>query len=280
MGLLCARITECVLHVLWGDVLDVPEEVGEAAEAPAAAAAPDATHRPRRRRGRTALLIAGAAVLGLVAGTCAGYLVQAEREPTRLPSLSQPALKQARGEAPEPLSAARDRRVKTNGDLRKLLLKKPAGAKDAEWLEGADGWLDLAGYADTYEEPGQMFGSLVSDEFRRAAVTGWQVGSSYTVEIRLIQFRQEEGVAAGDTSDNNQYWAEEKPNKSWAVPGTGNGMAYVHTQPKTEAGYLPVYTAEAHAWRGDIAMEIWVDASSPITKKQIMDLAERQMERL
>lgn len=38
-----------------------------------------------RRRGRTALLIAAAVVLGLVAGTCAGYLVQADREPTGLP---------------------------------------------------------------------------------------------------------------------------------------------------------------------------------------------------
>ncbi|WP_367669716.1 hypothetical protein [Streptomyces sp. DT2A-34] len=111
--------------------MDVPEEVGEAAPRP----------RPRRR-GRTALLIAGAVVLGLVAGTCAGYVVQADREPTKLPSLSQPTLKQSRGEAPEPLSAARDRRVKTDGDLRKLLLKKLAGAKDADWLEGADGWQD------------------------------------------------------------------------------------------------------------------------------------------
>ncbi|MFD0508364.1 hypothetical protein ACFQ0G_47425 [Streptomyces chiangmaiensis] len=143
--------------------------------------------------GRTALLIAVAAVLGIVAGTCTGYVVQAGREPTKLPSLSQPALRQAKGQAPEPLSAERDRRVKTDGDLRRLLLKKPAGAKDAEWLEGSDGWLDLAGYADYYEQPDKAFGDLVGDEFRRAAITGWEVGDSDTVEILLIQFRQEEG---------------------------------------------------------------------------------------
>ena len=41
-------------------------------------------------------------------------------------------------------------------------------------------------------------------------------------------------------------------------------MAYVHTRPKTEAGYLPLYSAEAHAWRGDIAMEaLIVVLSSP-----------------
>lgn len=235
----------------------------------------------RRRRGRTALLIAGAAALGLVAGTCAGYLIQADREPTKLPPLSQPTLPQATGPAPQPLSATRDRRVKTDGDLRKLLLKKPKGAKDAEWLEGADGWLDLADYAGSYEEPGEVFGDLVDDEFRRAAVIGWEEGESYTVEIRLVQFHQEDDLAAADYSDNNQYWADEgTTTDSWAVPGTGDGMAYVHREPETKAGYLPMYSAEAHAWRGDIAMEIWVYGSKAVSKKKIMDLAERQMERL
>ncbi|KMS69524.1 membrane protein [Streptomyces viridochromogenes] len=239
-----------------------------------------ASPRPRRR-GRTALLIAGAVVLGLVAGTCAGYLVQAEREPTRLPSLSQPTLKQAEGEAPEPLSAAQDRRVKTDGDLRKLLLKKPAGAKDTEWLTVTDGWQDMASFASNYDKPDMMFEELVSDEFRRAAVTGWQVGSSYTVEIRLVQFRQVERVSAPGTTDNDQYWAEDEDSTdSWPIPDTGEGMAYVHNKPETEAGYLPLYSAEAHAWRGDIAMQIWVYADKPISKKKIMDLAQRQMGRL
>jgi hypothetical protein len=235
--------------------------------------------RPRRR-GRTALLVAGAVVLGLVAGTCAGYLVQADREPTKLPSLSQPTLPQAKGEGPEPLSAARDRRVKTDGDLRKLLLKKPAGAKDAEWLAGADGWMDQAEYADSYGNPADIFGDLIRDEFRRAAVTGWESDDS-TVEIRLIQFREEERVAAADSVDNGQYWADsEDSTESWSIPGTGNGTAYIHTDPEIEAGYLPLYSAEAHARRGDIAVEIWVYDSKPISKKRIMDLAERQMERL
>lgn len=235
--------------------------------------------RPRRR-GRTTLLIAGAAVLGLVAGTCAGYLVQADREPTKLPSLSQPVLKQAKGEAPEPLSAAQDRRVKTDGDLRKLLLKKPGGAKDADWLGDDDGWLGLAGYADAFEKPAGAFSDLVADQFRRAAVTGWKAGNS-TVTIRLIQYRQEETVVAGDVAGDGQYWAEDEDStRSWAVPGTGDGMAYVHDEPETEPGYLPVYSAEAHAWRGDIAVEVWVHDTKPITKKKIMDLAERQMERL
>ncbi|GEC09235.1 hypothetical protein SSP24_68900 [Streptomyces spinoverrucosus] len=243
--------------------------------------APESTATRPRRRGRTALLIAGAAVLGVVAGTCVGYQVQADREPVPLPPLSQPVLPQATGPAPEPLSAAQDRRVRTDGDLRKLLLKRPAGTKEADWLPASDGWMDIAAYADTFTEPGATFSSLVSDEFRRAAVVGWEVGSSYSVEIRLVQFRHEDSLAAADSVSNLQDWAESEDGvESWNIPGTGDGMAYVHTPPDTKPGYEPMYRAEAHASRGDIAMEIWVYGDRRIPKKTIMDLAERQMERL
>ncbi|WP_369036175.1 hypothetical protein [Streptomyces adonidis] len=236
--------------------------------------------RPARRRGRTTLLIATAAVLGLVAGTCVGYLVQADRDPTPLPSLSQVTLAQAEGEAPEPLSAARDRRVRTDGDLRKLLLKKPKGAKEAEFLTGGDGWMDLAGYAAEYDESGNMFGSFLGSEFRRAAVTGWEAGDT-SVEIRLVQYRQEETVAAPEAAENGHYWAEQEDGtKSYPVPGTGDGTAYVHTEPVAELEGVSAYNAEAYAWRGDIAMEIWVYDSKPISRQLIVDLAKRQMEQL
>ncbi|WP_078959667.1 hypothetical protein [Streptomyces sp. NRRL B-24085] len=224
-------------------------------------------------------MIAGAAVLGVVAGSCVGYVIQADREPTKLPSLSQPVLAQAKGPGPEPLSAAQDRRVKTEGDLRKLLLTKPTGTKEADWI--GDGWLDIAAYANEFTDPGEKFTDLVGDEFRRSAVVGWEVGSSYNVEIRLVQYRQEDSMAALDSSLIHQGWAEEETaTDSWSIPGTGDGMAYVHTRPDIEPGYLPQYTAEAHAWRGDVSMEVWIYGTKSITKKMIMDLAERQMERL
>lgn len=254
-----------------------PDEAG-AGEEPAGY---DAAPRPRSRpRGRTASLIAAAAVLGVVTGACTGYLVQADREPTALPSLSQPVLTQKKGEAPAPWPAARDRRVKTDGDLRKLLLKKPRGAKDEEFLMGDDGWMRLADYASLFEESAREFGGLVADEFRRAAVTGWRKGDT-TVEIRLVQYRQEEVTVAADHAAGAQHWSEAEDDvDSWDIPGTGDGMAYVHTRPDSEPGYLPVYTAEAHAWRGDIHMEIWIADTKRISKKEILGLAERQMERL
>ncbi|MEU4154640.1 hypothetical protein [Streptomyces sp. NPDC026659] len=232
--------------------------------------------RPRRR---TARLLTCAVALGLIAGTCAGYLVQAAREPGELPSLSQPKLAQSRGEAPEPLSAARDRQVKVNGDLRRLLLPKPAGARDDAEVVSADGWLSLTAYAGEFGEPKAAFETLVQDQFRRAATTGWLQGQR-SVEIRLVQYRQEEAKSAAASAEEGRYWAErEAHTRSWPVPGTGDGISYVHDRPATEYG-VSVYEAEAHAWRGDIAMEIWVYDTKPVPATLIQDLAKRQMERL
>ncbi len=108
-----------------------------------------------------------------------------------------------------------------------------------------------------------------------------------------MQFRQEESIAAADSAENHQFWATfdgkewdspwtdgDKNTKSWTVPGTEDGMAYVHTVPVAEPGYEPVYSAEAHAWRGDLAMEIWIYSTEPVPRKTVLGLAERQMERL
>ncbi|MFB7498927.1 hypothetical protein ACFC09_30300 [Streptomyces sp. NPDC056161] len=235
--------------------------------------------RPRRR-GRTTALVAVAAVLGVVAGTCTGYLIQADREPTELPSLSQPVVKQAKGEV-EPLSAAQDRRVKTDGDLRKLLIARPAGTRDG-FLEGVDdGWLDQAAYSNWYKHPAAQFEILTDTQFRRAVGTSWRVGDTYEVEVVLAQYRQELDLAASEATGGDRYWAESQDGtRSWPVPGTGSGQAYVHDKPYRESGYVPVYSAEAHAWRGDISVEIFIHDTKPVSKEKILDLAERQMGKL
>jgi hypothetical protein len=284
MGLLRAD-SESALHLLWGDVLEVPEgsetpeRPGVSDDAPilAPGTASDAPSGPRpRRRGRTTLIVATAAVLGLVAGTCAGLVVQAHRAPTELPPLSQPVVTQAEGPAPEPLSAAQDHRVKTDGDLRKLLLPRPKGTKVPEWAqEQKDGWLDLAGYAHALEDSDREFDDLTEAEFRRAAGVSWSVGSTDSTEIRLVQYRQEENLSAAIRAND---WNVDDATGS-PFPGSSDGMVYLF-KPERKAGYLPVYKAQAAAWRGDIAMEIWIYDTKPIPKSKIVDLAERQLERL
>ncbi|MEU2773407.1 hypothetical protein ABZ646_10825 [Streptomyces sp. NPDC007162] len=246
--------------------------------------APPDTPPATRRRRRTPALIAGAAALGVVAGACVGYLVQADRAPTALPSLSQPSLAQAKGAGPEPLSAAQDRKVKTDGDLRNLLLRKPAGSRKALIEVGGDGWMDLTAYAEEFQSPANAFRRLArEDELRRVAVVDWREGSTYTAEIRLVQYREtERGTQAADDADagnENAQPPDDHTTDGWPIPGTGDGMAYVHNKPDTSYG-VSLYSAEAHAWRGDIAMEIWIYDTKPIPEAKVMDLAKRQMEQL
>ncbi|MEU3896449.1 hypothetical protein [Streptomyces sp. NPDC045251] len=236
--------------------------------------------RPRRR-GRTAVLIGAATVLGLVAGTCTGVLVQADREPAELPPLSQAALAPSTGKAPKPLPADQDRQVRTEGDLRDLLLEKPRGAEESDWLEGFDGWMGLAGYAGIFGNPQEAYEYLLRNEFRRAAVTGWEVGEKYSVEIQLIQYRQEEVLGAAEANAKGQLSAGGNGVGDWSVPGTGDGRAYVYDEPVPglDASQFP-YRAVAHARRGDIAVQILVSGAKRIDEKLILDLAEQQMERL
>ncbi|MEU8468725.1 hypothetical protein AB0F30_12540 [Streptomyces sp. NPDC029006] len=255
-----------------------PEITGPAE--PGAAGTGAAGARPAGRWGRTPVFLAGAALLGLIAGTCAGYLVQAGRAPTPLPPLSQPTLTQARGPAPEPLSAAQDHKVRTDGDLRRLLLKKPAGGRETPYGGDRDGWLELLQVAASYNSPANAYGWQLSQEFRRAATAGWREDGDRTVVIHLFQYRQEDTFGARDAAKGDYISAAEGGGAdSWAIPGTGDGTAYARRTPETAFGGS-VYTAEAHAWRGDIAMEIYMYDTHPVPKKTIVDLAKRQMERL
>lgn len=228
-----------------------------------------------RKRGRTGLLISVAAVLGVVGGVCTGYVIQAGRSPDPLPPLSQSVVGQARGKASAALPADQDRKTKTDGDLRKLLLSRPAGAQDAVFTPGEDGWLSLTDYAETFHKPAGAFSNLMSRDFRRAAVTTWQDGP-YTVQIRLIQYRDEKLVFSANELQSAENWASQQTARSEAIPGSGSGRVYFGDGP----GARGAYQARAHARRGGIVMEIWVDDAEPIDAEKVLELAERQWERM
>ncbi|WP_258399459.1 MULTISPECIES: hypothetical protein [unclassified Streptomyces] len=252
-------------------------ETGETGEAEAGEADRPAAV-PSRRRGRTPALIAAAAALGVLAGGCVGYVVQAGRPPTQLPPLSQPVLRQGKGDVPL-LSAAEDRQVRTDGDLRELLLPKPRGARDENI--GDDGWMDLAEYATWNEHPGAGFRRALQNQLRRVADANWRIGATYSVEIRLVQYHQELAPSARDAVRDQEGWVGSKPDvDSRPVPGAGDGMAFVSRRPRTAPGYLPMYQAEAYASRGDIVMQMWITDTRPVPEKKIMDLAKRQVSRL
>ncbi|WP_407565755.1 hypothetical protein [Streptomyces sp. 184] len=264
---------------------------------PAAGAAygppPPAARPPRRRGLRTALLLAAAVLAGTLGGVTYGYAEQAGEPPTPLPPLNQPGLAHPEkplpdAEAPEPLSAAQDRRVKTDGDLRELLVSKPAGTVDAETDIGGSGEGWLAPYevvADT-GAPGDMLGFMLEKGLRRTAFTSWRKegGFDSVVMINLFQFRNDATAGSVDYLAEQQMIASigmtggEVPSVS--LKGSANGRAYFLEEPYEEAGVPPLYQGTAVARRGDIVMEIYLIESSPIEEKDLTKLAERQLERL
>lgn len=253
-----------------------------------AANAPDATlsdARPRRRRGRTTLLIAAAAVLGVGAGVATGYGVQYQRPPTPLAPLAQQGLA-----TPKPIKADdsttyrsinANRWDKSDDDLTKMLLEAPQGAAQvSRGLEPVGDWA-----ADWFNEPGRGFHSINADAIRRVGVTRWQEGERVSVVITLLQFRDREG-AEQYAKEQSGYMPSEKEgagNLGVALPDglKGTGRAWVFSKPHEKAGYMPVHEARAIARVGNIAVFMdYFDNTGAISEKDVVDLAKRQVEQL
>ncbi|WMX45877.1 hypothetical protein [Streptomyces roseicoloratus] len=238
---------------------------------------------PRRRAGRTVALIAVAAVLGVVGGTAVGYGIQAEREPTPLPALNQtdlayPAKPAPKGQEPPALSVAEDRGLKTEGDLSKLLLPKPAGAKKSEFVP-EDGWRSVASYASDFNGPSTELAYLLDGGIRRVVTTGWRTGRYKYTEINLVQFRSDGGQGAAEHSEGQRRFMDAEAGESQPVKGSADGRTYL-LPVKRKAGYEDMYRARAYVHRGDIAVEIFVTDIKKISQKEISSLAERQLGRL
>ncbi len=217
-------------------------------------------------------------MLGTAGGTAVGYRVQADRPPTPLPPLNQPDLAYPaeplpRGERPAPPSAAEDSRVKTDGDLRALLLPKPAGARnvDAGWLR--DGWSDTTTHARGHDYPAEAFERLVQGDLRRIAGVAWQRAGGGETHIELMQFHS--GAAAMTEAEQKR---EDIPGDGAPLRGSGNGRYHVYGP--DEHGSGPDVRARAVAQRGDIVIDITLRGGGRAGPAEIRSLAERQLERL
>ncbi|MFI1190748.1 hypothetical protein [Streptomyces californicus] len=248
----------------------------------------DAAPARRRPRGRTTLIIAAAALLGTAAGVAVGYGVQAERPPTPSAALSQPGLgypAKSASKAPTPLPAAEDRQVKTDGDLRKLLVDRPRGARQTlvDELGLTDGWEPIEQYAERYKKPQHMFPLLAERDLRRVASAAWEQGEHRETSIQLVQFRAGERLGASAHFDSQmEYMSWEGPGANdfgHAIKGSREGRYFLYPVDR-KPGYLPFYKARALAVRGDIMLDIFITDSAPIREKDIRTLAERQLERL
>ncbi|MGW1818844.1 hypothetical protein ACWCQM_35445 [Streptomyces sp. NPDC002125] len=258
------------------------EAQGTRAEAPAAPARP-------RPRGRTALLIAAAALLGISGGTAVGYGIQAERPPTPLPALSQwelvyPAKALPADKVPAPLPASQDRQVRTDGDLRKLIIDRPSGwseDKDEDWVD--DGWMTVGDFAREFDNDDTTYQYFLESDIRRVAAAAWKKGPHREAEIQLVQFSSGTETRAADFAEGQRSYmsgAERGAgNEGDAVKGSGEGRYYLYAVDR-KPGYLPFYRARAVMHRGDVMVQINLFDTRPISKKDIRTLAERQLERL
>ncbi len=242
---------------------------------------PDAApERPKRRRGRTTALILAAALLGVAGGTAFGYTVQAEREPTPLPALSQQDLAYPAKSDKAAKSAALG--GKTNGDLRKLLVGKPKGAKSTLLSSLWDGYMPVPSYVEEYENPKWMLEELTRQSIRRVAAVDWEQGYKET-QVRLVQFRADGGFGAVEHArDQLTYMPYEKNgagNEGHAIKGSAEGRAFVYPV-QNKPGYLPLYKARAIAFRGDLMVDIHIFDTKPIKVSEIRSLVERQVGRL
>lgn len=259
-------------------------------EAPAVFAPAPLVAAKRRPRGRTTLIIAAAAVLGIAAGTAVGYGVQADRAPTPLTALSQPDLAYPAkslpaGQVPDPLPASQDRQVRTDGDLRKLLIPRPGGWRDNEDVTPVqDGWVAVEDYALAFEDEAYMYDKLLATGIRRIAATSWKRSAHRVANISLVQFRSGTGSSGAAAHAESQRWYMPEDengagNEGDAIKGSGSGRYYLYKVDR-KAGYMPNYRARAVFHRGDVMVDINMFDTVPISKKDIRTLAERQLERL
>ncbi|MFE9406016.1 hypothetical protein ACFYNY_30410 [Streptomyces sp. NPDC006530] len=263
-----------------------PDPEARPAPDPSGAEAPDILPaRPRRRRGRTTLIVAGAAVLGVLAGTVTGYAVQYQRQPTPSAPLAQRDLPESKTAPADNRTTARSISVnrwseKTDGDLRHLLLPKPDGAKTEE----QPGWQDLLTTAAGYEHPLPAFVHFLDDGFRRSATTSWSQDDHVYVTVVLTQFRDDTAVKSKSFNLEQQKYmpAEGRAgNYGKPIPGSVDGHTYVFDKPHTKPGYEPLYEGRAFAWRDGTFMEVlYENNSGPVSESALQALAKQQLERL
>ncbi|MEV0844975.1 hypothetical protein AB0J21_03625 [Streptomyces sp. NPDC049954] len=239
----------------------------------------------RRPRGRTAVILACAAVLGLAGGTAYGYGVQADRAPEPLPALSQPKLEYpakplAKGEGRKPLERGQDRLLHTEGDLRTLLVARPEGSIETDEIHSGPastqrgGFMDLTRTADEYRYSGPAFRSLMTDGLRRTATRDWSGPGDARGSVRLLQFAP--GSSAGALAWVVDQVYTDPPGEP--LKGSDEGRLYVRDEP--DPGTPGMYSAEAYGARGDLAFALYLYDSKPVSESALRKLAEDQLERL
>ncbi|MCJ0873647.1 hypothetical protein [Streptomyces sp. AP-93] len=229
------------------------------------------------------LLIAGAVVLGVLAGTATGYAVQYDREPTPLAPLAQADLVAPKALAPDDATTNKtinaNRWHKTDDDLAKLLIEVPGGAK-----KGGSGYVSTDFLALDFKHPDRALSNFAATGLRRAASVRWSQDDTTFVDVRLLQFN-DRSAAEDYQTDQSAYTStkEYAGNDGMPIDGLPSelGHVWVYSKAYEKPGYLPMRSARAYARRGDVVVEIhYMNNRGKVAAGDVMELAKRQLERL
>ena len=220
---------------------------------------------------RTGLLFSSAVALGLTGGAAVGFAIQHSRPPTPLPPVPHTvvaAVAPAPAEKPDPKT---DDGAKLDGDLRNLLLDKPADAHD-DPLVPARSWLTIGRLAEYFAHPDNALATLNEAGFRRAARTVWDRPDGTQVEVDLVQCRSTDGAG--------RFFIETKDvMNAWMSTPAGAGTGYVgRNTEKTARGDYLGYGLVQH---GTVVEQIFVSRKpGPPDLGDLMDITKEQAGRL
>jgi hypothetical protein len=191
--------------------------------------------QPPKRKVWPILLIGGLVVFVLIVVLGVGAAIIAtgrKNTPTGLNTTGSPT-------APVATSPPKPTFVPFSGDLRTLLVARPAGAtKDSNDGNGnADGTVTLEQAAQTYSDV--EFGKTHMQEFgyQQGATESWHEGDHYSVQIVLFQFRDPADTRdfvskLEDGSDTDDFWSDRGD-----VPNVPTGRFYVSAKKNNNGNY-------------------------------------------
>ncbi|MFG1810967.1 hypothetical protein [Streptomyces sp. NPDC049040] len=241
-------------------------------------APPPEPYRPMAR-GRLTLIVAAAAVLGVLAGAAAGYQVQRGRTPTALPPLVGAAPAQPAGAAPARPApkVADDRDAIYEGNLLKLLLPTPKGAEEQE-----RGWLTQADEADNYDDAATVFTDLGEHGYRRGVSARWSVGKAKFTDtsITLTQYRDDVTPYTSEVLRGSEYADGAHQSYGTPVPDSVDGEVRPSAEPYDEGDGLKVYVGSGKARVGNIFVEVFVSGVRPVSRNAVLSVITKQLERM
>jgi hypothetical protein len=225
---------------------------------------------PPRRRAGLVLGIAGLAVVAVLAALGAFALVS-RQEKNNNPTAGSPTVSPTAG-ASTPAPAQTD----FFGDLRTLLLSRPANASAYDKPLSKDGTLTADQIAQLYPNPNDVKQILTNDGFESAAVAQWVASDNSSVEIKLYAFAGDDGAYAWSNAEAHAYTDDATLHDESPINGIDASTLVVDPTPDSDGYILTVAIAVQH----NVAMKIFVYQARKATESVTIQLAQQQFARI